>query len=69
LHQQVPHAPVLLTTGYNEDLVQGARAPGLDVLAKPYRRSELVDRVRSALRHGGAGRMRRRPSDFGPAEA
>jgi PAS domain S-box-containing protein len=69
LQRRAPHVPVLLTTGYNEDLVQGARAPGLDVLAKPYRRSELVDRVRLALRHGVPNRVRRQPSDFGPAEA
>jgi nitrogen-specific signal transduction histidine kinase/ActR/RegA family two-component response regulator len=67
LRRRAPHVPVLLTTGYNEELVQGTRAPGMDVLGKPYRRSELEDRVRSAL--SGKGGRRRRPSDFGAAEA
>jgi PAS domain S-box-containing protein len=45
-----PGLRVLLTTGYNEDLVaQGPRTEGLDVLGKPYRRAELADRVRTAL--------------------
>ncbi|WP_218014125.1 histidine kinase famiy protein [Rubellimicrobium roseum] len=69
LQRHAPQVPVLVTTGYNEDLVQGVRGPGLDVLAKPYRRSELADRVRSAIRHGGSGATRRRPSDFGAAQA
>jgi CheY-like chemotaxis protein len=68
LRRNAPDVPVLLTTGYNEDLAQGHRAPGLDVLAKPYRRAELADRVRSALRRP-ASAARRRPSDFGSAEA
>jgi PAS domain S-box-containing protein len=67
LRRRAPGVPVLLTTGYNEELVQGTRAPGMDVLGKPYRRSELEDRVRSAL--SGRGGPRRRPSDFGAAEA
>ncbi|MGY2046725.1 histidine kinase famiy protein [Methylobacterium sp. JK268] len=45
-----PGLPVLLTTGYNEDLVaQGPAVPRMDVLGKPYRRGELADRVRAAL--------------------
>ncbi len=63
------YVPVLLTTGYNEDLAQGTRRPGVDVLAKPYRRVELGDRVRSALAHANTNARRRRPSDFGAAEA
>jgi len=61
---------VLMTTGYNEELVaDGARARANDVLSKPYRRSELLDRVRQALNRGGEGRARRRQSDFGSVQA
>ncbi len=48
-----PDLPVLLTTGYNEDLVAEAPAtPTMDVLGKPYRKAELADRVRTALDRG-----------------
>ena len=44
---------MLLTTGYNEDLVaQGPATPTMDVLGKPYRKAELADRIRSALDRG-----------------
>jgi DNA-binding response OmpR family regulator len=40
----------------------------MDVLGKPYRRAELVDRVQGALRRAvGTGPERRR-SEFGVAE-
>ena len=52
---RLPGVAVLLTTGYNEDLVaEGPRVPSMDVLGKPYRRAELAERVRAAL----AGRKR-----------
>lgn len=61
--------PVLMTTGYHEELVMnGPRQMGLDVLGKPYRRTELLDRVRQALNSRGGPVQRRRPSDFGSAE-
>ncbi|WP_297510803.1 histidine kinase famiy protein [uncultured Caulobacter sp.] len=64
-----PDLPVLLTTGYNEDLlVEGPARPSLDVIGKPYRRAELLDRVRQALGQSPGG-VRRTPSDFGSAEA
>jgi len=45
-----PRTAILLTTGYSEELVaQGPPVPFKDVLGKPYRRSELADRVRLAL--------------------
>ncbi|UHC17164.1 PAS domain-containing protein [Methylobacterium currus] len=48
-----PDLPVLLTTGYNEDLVaEGPATPTMDVLGKPYRKAELADRVRAALDRG-----------------
>ncbi|WP_205686760.1 histidine kinase famiy protein [Caulobacter flavus] len=64
-----PELPVLLTTGYNEDLlVEGPARPSLDVIGKPYRRVELLDRVRQALAQTEPS-PRRTPSDFGSAEA
>ncbi len=52
-----PGLPVLLTTGYNEELVaEGPQAPTMDVLGKPYRKAELADRIRAALDRGGAAR-------------
>ncbi|WP_052402144.1 histidine kinase famiy protein [Muricoccus aerilatus] len=51
-----PGIGVLLTTGYNEDLVlEGPRAPSMDVLGKPYRRTDLADRVRAALNRRAVG--------------
>ncbi|MGF7211356.1 PAS domain S-box-containing protein [Skermanella aerolata] len=45
-----PGLPVLFTTGYNEDLVtDGQRAAGMDLIGKPYRRTELADRINAAL--------------------
>ncbi|MET0309241.1 MAG: histidine kinase famiy protein [Sphingomonas sp.] len=45
-----PDTPILMTTGYNEDLVADIpRGTRLDVIGKPYRREELADRVRNAL--------------------
>ncbi|WP_300973154.1 histidine kinase famiy protein [Sphingomonas sp. LHG3406-1] len=66
-----PAVGVLLTTGYNEELViSGPERPHRDVLGKPYRRSELLDRVRQALDNRvNAGDVRRTPSDYGAAEA
>lgn len=61
---------VLMTTGYNEELViNGPRARGTDVLSKPYRRAELLDRVSVALNRRGEGARRRQRSDFGAAQA
>jgi FixJ family two-component response regulator len=59
LRERQPGLPILLTTGYNEDLVtDGPGAPGMDVLGKPYRRSELADRVRAALNQAAARQAR-----------
>ncbi|NJC34591.1 PAS domain S-box-containing protein [Sphingomonas jejuensis] len=64
-----PGLPVLMTTGYNEELViEGPRASGLDVLGKPYRKADLLDRIRQALSQRGVTEVRRRRSDFGSAE-
>ncbi|WP_338322992.1 histidine kinase famiy protein [Croceibacterium ferulae] len=64
-----PALPVLMTTGYNEDLVaDGPKAAGLDVLGKPYRRTDLLDRVRQALNQRGVTQERRKSSEYGSAE-
>jgi CheY-like chemotaxis protein len=68
ISRRAPGLPVLMTTGYNEELVaEGPLRHGLDVLGKPYRRSELVDRVQQALSQRRPEQLRR-PSDFGSAE-
>jgi PAS domain S-box-containing protein len=64
-----PTVSILLTTGYNEELtVADPRRRASDVLSKPYRRSELLDRVRQALNRRGEGGVRRTGSEFGPVE-
>lgn len=64
-----PELPVLLTTGYNEDLlIEGPARPSQDVIGKPYRRAELLDRIAQALAQAAPGE-RRTPSDFGAAQA
>lgn len=70
VRRRAPHVPVLLTTGYNEDLTRdgGPRAQGADVLGKPYRRAELANRVHSALRSAGNDNGRRNASEFGAVE-
>jgi PAS domain S-box-containing protein len=63
-----PKVPILMTTGYNDEMsINGPQPEALDVLGKPYRREELVSRVQAALRRrAGAAHQR---SDFGHAEA
>ncbi|GAA4025127.1 hybrid sensor histidine kinase/response regulator [Sphingomonas swuensis] len=71
VREQDPEIGILLTTGYNEELViAGPDRPHKDVLGKPYRRSELLDRVRQALNNRAhLSEARRIPSDYGSAEA
>ncbi len=50
VRERRPEVPVLLTTGYNEELVaDGPRGVASEVLGKPYSRTQLADRVRAAL--------------------
>jgi PAS domain S-box-containing protein len=64
-----PDVAVLMTTGYNEELVaDGPARRGVDVLGKPYRKGELLNRVGQALANHGKTVVRRTPSDFGSAE-
>jgi CheY-like chemotaxis protein len=65
-----PTVPVLLTTGYNDEMaIDGPQPHAMDVLGKPYRRSELIDRVQAALRRGARTGPGRTTSDFGHAQA
>jgi CheY-like chemotaxis protein len=60
IRERAPGIGILLTTGYNDDLLtDGKASAGSDVLGKPYRRSDLADRVRAAL--NGRGRERQVP--------
>lgn len=50
VHASKPGMPVLVTTGYMDELpARGARDKSLDVLAKPYQHQDLLDRVHAAL--------------------
>jgi len=49
LRRQRPELPVLVTTGYMDELPARERGRGLDILAKPYRHEDLLERVRAAL--------------------
>ncbi|AWM86982.1 histidine kinase famiy protein [Microvirga sp. 17 mud 1-3] len=57
VRERAPGVGILLTTGYNDDLLSENRGTaGADVLGKPYRRLELADRVRAALNNRGKER-------------
>ena len=68
IRERDPAVPVLLTTGYNDDMsLDSPKTAALEVLGKPYKRSEMIDRVQAALRRGARTGPERRTSDFGPA--
>jgi PAS domain S-box-containing protein len=68
IRRRNPKVPILMTTGYNDEMsINGPQPEALDVLGKPYRREELVSRVQAAMRRR-AGTAHQR-SDFGHAEA
>jgi len=50
VHAKRPGLPVLVTTGYMDELPGRRRSEGLDVLAKPYHHQDLLDRVGAALK-------------------
>ena len=51
VHARLPALPVLVTTGYMDELPgQRERGDGLDVLGKPYQHQDLLDRVGAALK-------------------
>ena len=45
-----PGLPVLVTTGYMDDLPERGRSTDLKILAKPYRHETLLDQVEAALK-------------------
>ena len=56
MRERIPGIPVLLATGYTDDLVlqtptiQNANTmQSMDIMNKPYRRIELAERIRAAL--------------------
>ena len=50
VRERKPGVPVVLTTGYNEQMVaDGPPLTSSDVLGKPYNRAQLADRIRAAL--------------------
>jgi PAS domain S-box-containing protein len=64
VRERLPGLPVLLTTGYNEDLVaDGPKAPSMDVLGKPYsaRNSPTGCAPRSTAPNATAARRGARP--------
>jgi PAS domain S-box-containing protein len=66
LRSRNPHVPILLTTGYNDEMsINGPQPEALDVLGKPYRRRELVERVQAALRRRAHTSKPHQRSDFG----
>ena len=70
LRELDPATPVLLTTGYNDEMsIDGPRPAASEVLGKPYRRAELIDRVQAALRRGARTGPGRETSGFGHAQA
>ncbi|WP_267360058.1 MULTISPECIES: ATP-binding protein [unclassified Methylobacterium] len=70
IRERDPAVSVLLTTGYNDEMsIDGPQPDAMDVLGKPFRRSELIDRIQSALRRGARTGPGRQTSDFGHAQA
>ncbi|WP_158046184.1 histidine kinase famiy protein [Skermanella pratensis] len=57
VRDRFPGLPVLLTTGYTDEATApGSDWSGMDILNKPYRRSDLAERVRAALGDGETAR-------------
>ena len=70
VRNRAPATPVILTTGYNDKMsIDGPQAIALEVLGKPYKRTELIDRFQAGLRQGARTGPLRETSDFGHAEA
>lgn len=70
VRERSPGMPVLLTTGYNDEMsLDGPQAAAMEVLGKPYKWTELIDRVQAALKRGGRTGPGRETSDYGHAQA
>jgi PAS domain S-box-containing protein len=48
-----PGLPVLVTTGYMDDLPERGRSTDLKILAKPYRHETLLEQVQAAFKNAG----------------
>lgn len=70
LRKLSPGTPVVLTTGYNDEMsLDGPQAGAMEVLGKPYKRTELIDRIQAALQRGRRIGPGRETSSFGHAQA
>ena len=49
VQDRCPHINVLFTSGYVQDSIILSKGSGLNLLAKPYRRDSLAERVRDTL--------------------
>ena len=49
VRKRLPDTPILITTGYMEELPEASQAQRLNILSKPYRQDELLSRVRAIL--------------------
>lgn len=64
-----PDVPILMATGYNDELVaEEPRPSGRDALDKPYWKPQMLDRVSNALAKQRSDSGRRIVSDFCAAE-
>jgi PAS domain S-box-containing protein len=50
VRERLPQLPVLVTTGYMDELPSKKPGKGLPILAKPYRHDELLERVKAVLK-------------------
>lgn len=68
VRERDPAVPVPMITGYNDEMsLDGPQTMALEVLGKPYKRREMIDRVEAALHRGARTGAERETSDFGPA--
>lgn len=58
--RMLPDLPMLFTSGYPQNAIlhQGQLDDGFHLLAKPYRRQELADRIRKELGDNGGHDLR-----------
>jgi CheY-like chemotaxis protein len=55
VRKRFPTLPVLLTSGYMDEIARpGVDTSTMSILNKPYRQTELADRIRAALNHSDA---------------
>ncbi|MDB5745684.1 MAG: hybrid sensor histidine kinase/response regulator [Massilia sp.] len=60
VRKQRPAMPILITTGYMDELRSAPQAQRLDILGKPYRQEEPLSQVRAILPGPQAERARSR---------